>query len=221
MASIVQKNKTSNPDATASCTLNGVGAGNAIILLALSFTTGYSVTDTNGTPVEDVSKSGGIASYRVSIWSVLNANAGTHTFDLASGSTNSAIHAWEISGLATSSAFDKSSTDTGSGGTASSGSTATTSQADELIIGCVHAANTTFSAGSGYSDFQESTESTFFQSFASEAKIVAATSTYQADFPYAGSPNWSAAVATYKIAGGGGGKSPIFLARSLRFFPRR
>lgn len=93
------------------------------------------------------------------------------------------MHVWEVSGLVTTAAFDKSSSTFGSTTSLTSGATATTTVADELLIGVFSNdhLNESWTLGAGYSNLLISgaTQTNAFSS-ASEEQIVAATGAYTA-----------------------------------------
>lgn len=114
------------------------------------------------------------------------------------GSTLS-ITAYEVSGLSTSNPLDLVHTGNGTSTTPASGSTGTTSQANELLVGqTATSANETLTAGSGYSNL--STQSSTNLSSAGETQIVSSTGTYAATFSQSGSHSWACAIVTYKAA---------------------
>lgn len=117
----------------------------------------------------------------------------------------------EYSGLATSSTLDKTATNSGTSTNPTSGTTATTSQADELVIAALAvdsgSGNVGINTPSGYTNRMREQNSSTYIGGSCDEKIVAATGTQSADWgtllitPTA----WSACIAAYKAAGGGGG----------------
>ncbi len=210
---IVQKAGTSAAAGTVQVTLNSVAAGNAILIAAYSFNdTTWTVTDTNGSPVEDIAKYQPVL-YVTSLFSVLNCAAGTHTLDLINGSTNSMIHAWEISGLATSSAFDQSATEEIlSSSTMVVGPTGTTTQADELVIAFIHGGTPGTYASTDGDDSLEINDATFLRDAMSAVKIVAATGTQTMTFTSTNTVTHEAVIGTYKAAG----EPPVLTALPFR-----
>src|SRR5262249_13102076 len=108
--------------------------------------------------------------------------------------------------------LDKSASATGTAGASpSSGATATTAQADELLIGafgCWSASSParTFTVGSGYT-IASSYQLTWSQESMSEYQVVAATGAYTAGCTMSAAvDNWIAAILTFKAAAVG---SPV------------
>lgn len=96
--------------------------------------------------------------------------------------------------------FDKTAQASGSGSPLSSGNTPTLSQANEYVLAAFGAsANVTFTAGSGYTIIGTPGARNMH-----EGKIVSATTALPGDATCTGTPNWVAAVVTYKEASGGG-----------------
>lgn len=213
---IVQKAANNAAAGTVQVVLNSVAAGNAILIAAYTFNdTAWTVTDDNGSPVEDIVKYQPDL-YVSSLFSVLNCNSGTHTLDLTGGATNSMLHAWEISGLATSSAFDQSATELlVSTSNFSVGPTGTTTVADELVIAFVHGSLPGTYTSSDGADSQEVNDGTFSRDAMSAVKIVSATGAQTMSFTSSNTINHEGIIGTYKAAGGGGGFIPFPRPRGL------
>lgn len=115
-----------------------------------------------------------------------------HTFTgVSDASVVIAIH--EYSGIDTVSPLDKTASATSG---LDSGATATTAQADELIVGGVTNGTTAVTVGTGYSNFLTAAPGGQVDG-AIESKIVAATGTYNATF--GGTPDITLTlVATFK-----------------------
>lgn len=134
----------------------------------------------------------------LSIWYAMNCVGGANTVTVTwSGATISTIAIHEYSGLLTSGALDKTaSADSGgvAGTSASSGSTATTTVATELVFGATASANNAggFTAGA---DFTERTDNARHES---EDRIVAAKAAYAASSTFVNSVLWVCQVATFK-----------------------
>lgn len=210
---------------TGNLTLNGVAAGNTLVAFQSSFrgsaiTTAIAVpTDTNGTFVGGISGVGGLfqASTGVAIQGIfyeVNAASGTHTVTFeANGSNNKTL--CEFSGMATADVLDVSAnakTDNSDITSQVTGTTGTTSQADELIVIAVALAATVGSTDvtftnpvSGFTSLQvvpnDASDIATFHAY----KIVSATGTQAATF------NWTqhetsigahAAIAAFKASGG-------------------
>jgi hypothetical protein len=109
----------------------------------------------------------------------------------------------EFSGLLPSGALDKTSTATGNNAAPSSGLTATTSQADELLYGAIFFSGTnfaTFTPGAGYTRTNADLAG---RPLASEYQFVSATGTYRANGTLSTANQWAAGIATYRASGGG------------------
>ena len=105
------------------------------------------------------------------------------------------------SGIAASTPLDKTASATGSGTALDSGNTATTAQADELIIGggTVSGGSTvTWTAGSGFTLRSHVDAASVGGVSYVEDKIVAATGAYNAPITSSLSGTWLAAVTTFK-----------------------
>jgi len=191
---------------------SGVSAGDFIIVGAIADTdteTIVSVVDNaaGGSNTYQVDKTqntaGGVTScYIVSAIAtraLTNGKLITITFsnDLDVGAA-----AWEFSGITTSSWLDKTAGQEYAFDTAwSSGSTAATTQASELLIGC--AANDSGASGTPGGSFTEMIDTDITvasRGFYMEYRIVAATGTYAATGTWAAGSGGPAAIATYKAA---------------------
>lgn len=124
-----------------------------------------------------------------------------------------AFAVYSASGIAISSAFDKSATATGSGTTAGAGPTATLSQADELGIGIIGMEEQTdekgtWTTGASYVEGNEQEAGTTGQGGASNisvftvAEVLSATTAQNVEQTSTGGNDWAAGIATYKGAGG-------------------
>lgn len=153
-----------------------------------------------------------------SIWSARILTADEGVFGCRAGFTDDTdaktLAVYSVSGLAESSPFDKSSTDTGTGTAPNSGATATLSQAEELIIGAcgvedeVDDITGTWTTGAGNVSGNEQAYGTNGGGDASNisiyaaAEVVAATTAQTAEVTGTDSIDWAAAVATYKAPSG-------------------
>jgi len=202
-------------------TLNGVASGNALIFLgsvvdtagSLTAASGWTVTDGTAYTHDAESPVSGGASATI-IASRLNVNSGSHTvtFTVTGGlaaNKKGGLSFLEISGLLTSGAFDKSSTNSGNSTTPTTGSTAALAQSNEIIV-CALATFGSLTGGSSHfppiggpgvftalyngtgsdHDYQIQTSGT--------TAVSADWGTVDA------SGKWSAAVATYKGSTSGG-----------------
>jgi len=115
-----------------------------------------------------------------------------------------AATAHEFSGLAPSLALDQTAKANGSSTTPSSGNTATTIQADELLIGAIGVSGSptdAFTPGGGYTALNTvGFTGVWNGTIRPEYKVVSATGVYQADGVLGVSAGWSATIATYKAA---------------------
>jgi hypothetical protein len=106
------------------------------------------------------------------------------------------VAAFEYSGVATSSPFDQSAINNGSGTTASAGPTGTTTQADELVVGFAGtgSANTGFTPPVGWNNRASNSTNIAFSD-----KVVSSTGTHSASWTIP-SAAWAVVIATYKAA---------------------
>lgn len=209
--------------ATGDCTITSVTIANGasvIVSYSIDGDDASSVTWNSLSLIIDVSAEhpdggGGIASRH-------NVSGATGSVVVSSPTSkaNKACAVFEATGLATTSAFDKSAAATGSSTSPSSGATATTAQANELLVGNVaawaSAANGTWS--NSFTDLQNPGSGAAWLSQA--YRIVSATGAYTAAKTGMSSEQaWSATIATYKEAAGGTSiKDPIM--RGIIAFPR-
>lgn len=128
----------------------------------------------------------------------------------------------EYSGMATSSQLDAtaSTTPPGTVSSVSSGTTATTAQADEVLVAVIGISTTLQSVSPWSNSFTEEFDSPTTGAGvnvqqATATRIVAATAAYETTGTLSGStPNPSGAIATFKVAATGGGTF-AFLVRTL------
>lgn len=128
----------------------------------------------------------------------------TITASLAGSYAYRGIICQEFSGPATSSAYDVGTVQVqntpGTGSDAvSSGSTASTAQANELLFGCSVDATgiATFTAGTSYTLIDQNSTNLYQ---ACEYRVVSATSTYAATFTASQNDDFVTNIATYKEA---------------------
>lgn len=147
----------------------------------------------------------------VEIWYAANITGGashTVTATTTNGFRNVALVAQEYSGAATTTPLDQTAGATGTSATPSSGATATTTQADEMVFGAlVVEASDAISLGSGFSNLGTNTGIASLRP-AAESMIISSTGAQTATFGIAASQPWNCAVATFKATGGGGGGNP-------------
>lgn len=148
----------------------------------------------------------------VAIWSIHNPTAsesGAHIVHSNANTDAKVMIGLKIGGLASSS-FDKQSPNTGSNDAPTSNATATTAQADEILIGAVGTEgpsgdtagswSNSFSAGErlGTTGGSQPSNITLSEGY----RIVSATGAYTAAKTGITSRDWAAAIATYKASGG-------------------
>ena len=107
---------------------------------------------------------------------------------------------FEYSGTATATPLDKTATNTGSGTTLTTGTTATTAQADELLIaGFTITGAPTFSSWTN-SFSEQSDHSISSVAMGTADRIVSATSTYSSGATSSASGTWAGNITTFKAA---------------------
>jgi hypothetical protein len=204
---------------------SSVTAGSALIALSYSFLdTDYTIaSNVDGAFTLDTTRYQPV-SYVTTIWSRLNCSSGSHTITLSGGDTNSMLHVWEIAGVATTSALDQVQASNPSAASllVTLTATATTTQADEIVIACAHAtaAGLTFAPEAGYTGIS-TTDSTYNRNFASQAKIVSATAAYGPSWTLNSNLAVDGIVATYKMAAAGGRGGLVLHSRALTGLTRR
>lgn len=177
---------------------------NAIIVVGLvdSSSTNLSTpTDTPGNTyvlLQDIN----IGTIQMKLWATFDCllSAGTNTVSMSDSFSDAAMFIFEVSGLASSQAFDKFASQTQTSATAlDSTNTPTTTNANELLLGITGNSDSTSllpTIGAGYSNLQ--TTAVTFMSGGSEEKIVAATGAYNATFGAAtNSDAWNTAIFTF------------------------
>ncbi len=177
-------------------------AGNLIVAFVRMSTTSQtvSVTDTAGNIYTDaVAQAQTTDGHQVHIFYAKSINGGANTVTAAFSATNN--HPWlavyEYSGLSKTNPLDRTAHAQGSGSTASSGATATTSSANELVfagLGLVSNFTGTVTPGAG---FTLQLQNTATSRAATETSVVSATGSYTGTFSLSASTNWSCALATF------------------------
>lgn len=127
----------------------------------------------------------------------------TATHDGAGGTVKT-VCAFKVSGSWNASRLDKTASGTGSTAAWSSGATAATAVADELVVGASAITDTvarTSTPGTGYTELFDRFDTDLGTTV--EYKIVAATGAQTADGTWSAANQWAAVVATYKEASGG------------------
>jgi len=193
----------------------GVAAGNSIIVaLAMDPVSGsISCNDSvfnNYTVNSDVINGSGSSGVRTVIISAHNVNSLTSGQGITCNHPSlgaRAMSAFEFSGLATASSFDKTASSTGSSTAPSSGNTQATAQAVELLFGAIGVegpSGDAFTAGANYTapaDGRAGTSgggATTNITINPEYRFVTATGAYAATGTLGTSRSWGAAIATYK-----------------------
>jgi len=190
-----------------------VAAGNSVIVTFLwggwSSAETTSCTDSQGNSYSvDVNEYYSGAGLYTIVCSAHNVSAlGTSdmiTLTFSSGTYGVAATVHEFSGLAAVATIDQAASNNGSSATPSSGSTATTTQADELLVGAIGVSGPptdSFTPGSGYTVLSSiGFTGVWNGTIRPEYQIVSATGSYQADGTLGTSSGWAAGIATYKAA---------------------
>ena len=180
----------------------GNTAGNLIIAFVRASTTTQTITlsDTTGnTYSQAVTQAQTTDGHQTAIFYAANIKSGANTVKATFSGTNNHpfLAIYEYSGVST---LDKTAGTQGTSAAASSGATATTTAAKELIfagLGLPSSATQTVTAGPGFTLEQQDTRSGGSRA-ASEDQTVAAVGAYSGTFTISGSTNWSCIVATFK-----------------------
>lgn len=191
--------------------------GNFVVAVITSNNAVQSVTDNKSNGYTLIGPFAGAGADNVYIAYTNNSTAATcgtgHVITANSaGSSFITISAAAYSGLATSGVLDKQHSASGTGTALDSGSTTTTAQANELLIGggTVAAGSTvTWTAGTGYTIRSSVTNAAVGGVSYLEEKIVSATGTYNATATSSVSGGWDAAIATFKDAAAGGATTKV------------
>jgi hypothetical protein len=225
---LVQTTPGSATGANTALSLTAFGSntttGNAIIVVVNETTAlngVVSITDTqlntyarvdSGTFTDEAA-----ATHDCEIWIAQNITGGaSNVVKVNHTSSGIAAIAREYSGLATASASDKVAHTTGTGTALSSGATATTTQANELVIGwggTGHGATITYSNGAGFANATTSANSAC--QVGMDDLTVAATGAQTGLLTINTSSNWFAGVATFKIAGGAAPVNPELMTMGI------
>lgn len=206
---LVQQNKnTANGATSVAVTLTGVTAGNVLIV-----TLGTYLNPANGL---SSSVSGGGATWtrrgsRVSgrlateIWEGLGGTGGSITVTASASTRDWAAVLTEWSGV-DATPFDVTASGNGTSTSPSSGSTATTAQADELLIGAVSHQGSTISCvpGGSFTQLNDVLTGASTAVCGAAYRIVSATGAYSSDWTLGSSQIWTCAIATFKAAASGG-----------------
>ncbi len=190
-----------------------VTAGNSVIVTflwgGLSSGETTSCTDSQGNSYSvDVNEYYSGAGLYTIVCSAHNVSAigtsDTITLTFSSGTYGVSATVHEFSGLAAVATLDQVASNNGSSATPSSGSTATTTQAEELLVGAIGVSGPptdSFTPGSGYTALSSvGFTGVWNGTIRPEYRIVSATGSYQADGTLGTSSGWAAGIATYKAA---------------------
>lgn len=214
-ATVVQKKSGNSGSYTNTCALtwnSNTTTGNTIIV-SITYNddtagTISSVTDSQSNTYNLIGtggSSGGdthTASYYA--YNITGGTTPTVTVTMSTGDHDFSMTMREVSGLTTTDPLDKVAEGTTASGTShTSATTATTTQANELVYATIGLATTaTFTLGSGYSELSETTGSDIYQASASETKRVTSIGTQTATFTSSASAVSYFIIATFKEAGG-------------------
>jgi len=194
-------------------TLNGVAAGSLLTFAGCAGAAITAVSDSTGdtvTELTDVTHASVPLTMGTSVWYVKNATAGNHTLTRTGGFGSFEKYAMsEYSGIDATAPYDKFATVDFSNNF-DSGSTATTSQADELLIGvsCNDSNRDNTPSGSSFTDRQHGCQGSRCVLLAD--RIVSSTGAYNYTVTNGGLQANAMSILTFK-AGGGGGGSPSVL----------
>ncbi len=195
--------ETSGKRSVSSAFPSGNAAGNlTVAFVRMSSTTqSVAVTDTAGNLYQDAVMQVQTADgHQVHVFYAANVAGGANTVTATFSATNN--HPWlaifEYSGLRATNPLDRTAHAQGSGGTPTSGPTATTTSASELVFAATGLPATaykgTVTAGVGYTLQQQDTGNS---RAATETATVTATGSYAGTFSLSASTNWTAVVATF------------------------
>jgi thermitase len=180
-------------------------AGNLIIVFVRMSTTTQTVslTDTNGNSyVDAVSQEQSTDGHQVHILYAQSVNGGANTVTATFSASNAHpfLAVYEYSGLSTTAPLDQTAKAQGSTTAVSSGSTATTTAANELIfsgLGLQASSTVTFTPGSGFTLQQLNTLSPGSRA-GSEDEEVISSGIFAGTYTLSGSAYWTSVVATFK-----------------------
>lgn len=201
---------TAGTATTASITMTG---GNAIIVAldnyysTSAYVFSHTCSDGTNSYTKVFDKSDFANGGSSEVWVALNITGGSRTVSCSQSSSGQVtIRVMEFSGIKTSSAFDVSSGQEAGSTSFTSGTTSTTAQANELLIGSIAVTNGNHSGGAGWTDLGQYSAASGVN-MQTSYKIVSATGTYA----YTGTTDTTISrvlIATFKDvnpSGGGGG----------------
>lgn len=180
-------------------------AGNFVAIAALSTDPSFTITHSQAGTVQ-IARSDPVFGGSLQIAYIENIVGGaSHTITLtAVGGSSSYLNATEYSGVAKSGSLDKTNVGSGTSTALLSAATATTVQADELLIGggaIGDTASSVWTAGASFNLRGNLANGTTGALGFLEDRIVAATGTYTSSATWGGaSAVWSCQIATFKGA---------------------
>ena len=179
------------------------GAGNLIIAVVRMSTTSQTVTvtDTAGNVYTDaVSQKQTADGHQIHIFYAKNIVAAANTVTAQFSATNN--HPWlsiyEYSGLSTTAPLDQVAHAEGYGATASSGTTPSTTSANELVFAASGQPASYAGTASAAYGYAEALKDTGTSRAISEVMTVNSTGSFAGDFGLNPGTNWTAVVATFK-----------------------
>lgn len=201
---------TTSPAAQKSVTFtNAVTNGNLVIVAVSAYSDGTAsvsgVTDSQNNVYYKAASNPATASghHYVSIWFAQNVNGGSGlsvTARAADGKSYLTVAIHEYAGMALTGVLDQTQNGNGTGSSATSGLTSTTTQGGELVFGAhLHEANGTVAAtaGAGFTIRLAMTNGSY-EPLVTEDRLVQATGRYEASLKWAKPVSWQAVVATFK-----------------------
>lgn len=192
----------------------GVTAGNLLVVPVAYFHGGGRTITVTSSPTNTWSQHvsiNGDANSHIAIWYAQNVASGdtTLTFTWSAGSGDGQLEGdiLEWSSAATTGAADATVTNSSTGNSPSVTS-GTLAQEDEVILAIVsHTGNDVAITPDGtYTQISENEDNNLGQTYNSQYKIVASTTSDTADWSLASSRAWFAALASFKGAAAGGGQ---------------
>lgn len=193
-----------------SVTITGVAAGSLLVWCGDAGGAVTALSDDRGDTWTEALEDDAGGSHVGHIWYCMNASSGTHVVTRTGGfGSFEAYFILEFTGAELSAALDKTAVAHNAAvvdSTPDSGNTATTAQADEILVGFIGTQNSINYS----SNWQNGFTSVGFQVGTSRGltpayKIVSATGAYAAQASANGTDGeWIAAIATFKAAAGGG-----------------
>jgi len=201
------KSGSVSPGSSLSVTLDSpTTAGNFLAIFASCYYAAgdawfpWTMSDNNGSTVQQAVTLEDAGTVRIYYAENIAGRSGHQVTLSASGSSYFVLTAVEYSGVALSSTLDKTSSLRDTTAAYTSGTTATTAQADELLDGVHHLRDTTttWSPGSSFSTIERFTDGSFHQ-HQTQDRIVALTGTYQSNGTASASADIRNAIATFKL----------------------